>query len=131
MLELIIEEAFIILIFAFALITIRINMAIDWYYLGSIILTAVGILIGVWKIVNSAFEKRDKEIQQLLKSEQEFKDHKESTSFNFTAFSKHILNSEDKLNRTLDRIDRKLDRQDEIINKQEETLARLDERTKK
>lgn len=48
--------------------------------LGSTVSAVVSILWGTHKIIKRAFERRDEEIRHLLLSEQEFKDHKSSTS---------------------------------------------------
>lgn len=128
--KLIFDEVAIVAIFALILYAINTENMELLYYAIAMICTILGTLLGMWKIISHMEEKRDKEIKQLLKSEQEFKDHKESTSHSFMAFSKQVYSMESKLNSTLERIDKKLDRQDEIIAKQESTIARIDERTK-
>lgn len=127
----ILESLIPVAIFALIIFIIETGVIMDWYYIVSIVLTAAGILVGVWKIVNNAFEKRDREIKQLLLSEQEFRDYKGHSESVFMAFSKQANTTENRLNSTLDRIDRKLDRQDEAISKHDAALAKLDERTKK
>lgn len=101
------------------------------------IVTVISILFGSWVIINRAFEKRDKKIEQLLLSEQKFKDHKESTctilmgfSEKITETNKRISKTEDRIDKIFDRITDKLDKINDAVNEQAIILARLEERTR-
>ena len=103
----------------------------------SVVTVVISTLLGVWKIVNYAFEKRDKEIKQLLLSEQKFKDNKESTSACLMGFKEDLSKTNDRLdkteeriNQTLERMDRHLDKISSTVNEHSITLAKLEERTR-
>lgn len=102
------------------------NDVMTWYYIIGTIISVVSILIGVWRIINHAFEKRDKEIKQLLLSEQEFKDHKDTTNTMLMNFSKRVdkveYDSDHKFNKIMD----KLDHINDTINDHNITLSKLE-----
>lgn len=122
----------IFLIFA-ALFIIAIHMEAValLYYLVGIVVSIVTTLLGVWKIVNSAFRKRDEEIRQLLISEQEFKSHKEHTDKAFLSYSKRFDKTEEEIKEKYTELNGKLDKVINDLSRHGETLAKLDERTRK
>lgn len=102
------------------------NDTMTWYYIIGTIISVVSILIGVWRIINHAFEKRDKEIKQLLLSEQEFKDHKDTTNTMLMNFSKRVDKVEYDSDHKFDKIMDKLDHINDTINDHNITLSKLE-----
>lgn len=121
----------IFLIFA-ALFIVAIHMeaVTPLYYLVGIVISIVTTLLGVWKIINSAFRKRDEEIKQLLISEQEFKSHKEHTDKTFFSYSERFNKTDEEIKDKYTELNGKLDKVINDLSRHGETLARLDERTR-
>lgn len=121
---------FILLLLTFALITcILISVqATMWTIISVLVGVAVAIfsiLFGTYKIVNHAFEKRDKQIDQLLASEQQFKDFREETGKCFITFTSDLKEVSNKLDAQTEKLNNKLDAQGRAIAKMEGKLEEL------